>query len=83
MDLEILEELEKIYRNVKIEVEFIDFRKYKIICKLPIIEEIFDFTYTYNVNFTKDYNIDIIKYNIDKQIIKCYKREEINNENND
>ena len=78
MDDEILEELKKIYKNLYIEVEFVDFRKYKIICKLPIIEETIDFTYTYNVNFTKDYNIDIIKYNIDKQIIKCYKREVIN-----
>lgn len=76
MEQEILEELEKIYKNIKIEVEFVDFRKYKIICKLPIIEEIFDFIYTYNVNFTKDYNIDIIKYNINKQIIKSFERSE-------
>lgn len=76
MEEEIQDKLEEIYKNIKIEVEFVDFRKYKIICKLPIIEEIFDFIYTYNVNFTKDYNIDIIKYNINKQIIKSFERSE-------
>lgn len=74
MDLEIEDKLQEIYKNIKIEVEFVDFRKYKIICKLPIIEEIFDFIYTYNVNLTKDYNIDIIKNNINKQIIKSFER---------
>lgn len=74
MEQEILEELLKKYKNIKIEVEFVDFRKYKIICKLPIIEEIFDFIYTYNVNLTKDCNIDIIKNNINKQIIKSFER---------
>lgn len=75
MEQEILEELEKIYRNIKIEVEFIDFRKYKIILKFNINK--CEFIYTYNVNFTKDYNISIICYNIDKQIIKYFKKEEI------
>ena len=74
MELEIEDRLQEIYKNIKIEVEFVDFRKYKIICKLPIIEEIFDFIYTYNVNLTKDYNIDIIKNNINKQIIKSFER---------
>lgn len=74
MELEIEDKLQEIYKNIKIEVEFVDFRKYKIICKLPIIEEIFDFIYTYNVNLTKDYNIDIIKNNINKQIIKSFER---------
>ena len=74
MELEIEDKLQEKYKNIKIEVEFVDFRKYKIICKLPIIEEIFDFIYTYNVNLTKDYNIDIIKNNINKQIIKSFER---------
>ena len=81
MDLEILDELEKIYRNFKIDVEFIDFRKYKII--LEIEEKICEFEYIWNVNFTKDYNISIICYNIDKQIIKYYKKEDRRNVNND
>lgn len=78
MEQEILEELEKIYRNIKIEVEFVDFRKYKIILGFNINK--CEFEYTYNVNFTKDYNISIICYNIDKQIIKYFKKEEIEND---
>lgn len=78
MEQEILEELEKIYRNIKIEVEFVEFRKYKII--LEIDTNRCEFLYTYNVNFTKDYNISIICYNINKQIIKYYKKEEIKND---
>lgn len=78
MEQEILEELEKIYQNIKIEVEFVEFRKYKII--LEIDTNRCEFIYTYNVNFTKDYNISIICYNIDKQIIKYYKKEEIKND---
>ena len=75
LEVEIEDKLQEIYKKyIKIEVEFVDFRKYKIICKLPIIEEIFDFIYTYNVNLTKDYNIDIIKNNINKQIIKLFER---------
>lgn len=78
MDQEILEELEKIYKNFNIKVEFIDFRKYKII--LEIDTNRCEFVYTYNVNFTKDYNISIICYNIDKQIIKYFKKEKIKND---
>ena len=78
MEQEILEELEKIYKNFKIEVEFIDFRKYKIIIEIDTNK--CEFEYVYNVNFTKDYNISIICYNIDKQIIKYYKKEEIRND---
>ena len=76
MEQEILEELEKIYKNFKIEVEFVEFRKYKII--LEIDTNRCEFVYTYNVNFTKDYNISIICYNIDKKIIEYYKREVTN-----
>lgn len=75
MEEEIEDRLQEIYTNIKIEVEFVDFRQYKIICKLPKTEEIFDFIYTYNVNFTKDYNISIICYMIDKKILQYFKKE--------
>lgn len=74
MEEEIEDELKKKYKNLYIEVNWIDFRQYKIICKLHKTEETFDFIYTYNVNFTKDYNISIICYNINKKIIEYYKR---------
>lgn len=76
MEQEILEELEKIYKNFKIEVEFIDFRKYKIM--LEIDRKKCEFEYLYNVNFTKSYNISIICYKIDKLILQYYKREVTN-----
>ena len=73
MEEQIKEELEKIYKDCKIFVDFIDFRKYKII--LEIGTKKCEFEYVYNVNFTKDYNISIISYNIDKRIINLYKKE--------
>jgi hypothetical protein len=78
MEEQIKEELEKIYKNFKIKVEFVDFRKYKII--LEIDTKKCEFEYTYNVNFTKDYNISIICYNIDKKILQYFKKEEIKND---
>lgn len=77
MEEEIEDELKKKYKNLYIEVNWIDFRQYKIICKLPKAVETFDFIYTYNVNFTKDYNISIICYNINKKILQYFKKEEI------
>ena len=79
MEEEIEDELKKKYKNLYIEVNWIDFRQYKIICKLPKTEEVFDFIYTYNVNFTKDYNLSIICYNINKKILQYFKKEEIEN----
>lgn len=76
MEEEIEDELKKKYKNLYIEVNWIDFRQYKIICKLHKTEETFDFIYTYNVNFTKDYNISIICYNINKKILQYFKKEE-------
>ena len=75
MEEEIEDELKKKYKNLYIEVNWIDFRQYKIICKLHKTEETFDFIYTYNVNFTKDYNISIICYNINKKILQYFKKE--------
>lgn len=76
MEDEILEELKKIYKNLYIEVQFVDFRQYKIeVRALDEYTDGFEFIYTYNVNFTKQYNIDIIRYNIDKNLINMYKRE--------
>ena len=79
MEEEIEDELKKKYKNLYIEVNWIDFRQYKIICKLHKTEETFDFIYTYNVNFTKDYNLSIICYNINKKILQYFKKEEIEN----
>lgn len=74
MEEQIKEELEKIYKDCKIFVDFIDFRKYKIRVIIDRQKE-FEIEYKWNVNFTKDYNISIILYNIDKRIINLYKKE--------
>lgn len=74
MEEQIKEELEKIYKDCKIFVDFIDFRKYKIRVIIDRQKE-FEIEYKWNVNFTKDYNISIISYNIDKRIINLYKKE--------
>ena len=74
MEEQIKEELEKIYKDCKIFVDFIDFRKYKIRVIIDRQKE-FEIEYVWNVNFTKDYNISIILYNIDKRIINLYKQE--------
>ena len=79
MDLEILDELKKKYKNLYIDVKWVDFRKYKIeVRALDEYTEGFDFIYIYNVNFTKEYNMSIICYNIDKKIVEMYKREVTN-----
>ena len=78
MEQEILEEIEKKYKGFLFEVEFVDFRKYRISGYELSTEEnnYFEFMYQYNVNFTKDYNMGIIFYNIDKQILSLFKKEE-------
>ena len=78
MEQEILEEIEKKYRGFLFEVEFVDFRKYRISGYELSTEEnnYFEFMYQYNVNFTKDYNMGIIFYNIDKHILSLFKKEE-------
>ena len=73
MEEQIKEELEKIYKDCKIFVDFIDFRKYKIRVIIDRQKE-FEIEYKWNVNFTKDYTLSIILYNIDKRIINLYKR---------
>lgn len=70
MEEEILDKLEEKYQNIKINVKFIDFRKYKIILELNNTTTEFD--YNYDNNFTLDYNIGIICYNINILILKYY-----------
>lgn len=73
MEEEIEDELQERYKNIKIEVEFVDFRKYKII--LEINNKKCEFEYLWEVNFTKDYNISIICFKIDKKILEYFKKE--------
>lgn len=74
MEDEIKEELEKRYKNLEIEVYFIEFRKYCIVVKcngITLNEE-----YTWDNNFTKEVNISYIEEDINQFIIDCFRRKE-------
>lgn len=75
MELEIEEKLENIYKNLKIEVKFKDFRIYEINVTINN-EDINYFDYTYDVTLTLDANISIIEKIIDTKIILPYFRKE-------
>ena len=75
MELEIEEKLENIYKNLKIEVKFKDFRKYEINVTINN-DDINYFDYTYDVTLTLDANISIIRKIIDNKIILPYFRKE-------
>lgn len=75
MELEIEEKLENIYKNLKIEVKFKDFRKYEINVTINN-EDINYFDYIYDVTLTLDANISIIRKIIDNKIILPYFRME-------
>ena len=74
MELEIEEKLENIYKNLKIEVKFKDFRIYEI--NVTIKKDINYFDYTYDVTLTIEANISIIEKIIDNKIILPYFRKE-------
>lgn len=72
MELEIEDYLiEKYHNRLKLEVEFEDFRKYKIIITFPEAVAIIKFTYDNKFTFENNM-INLIKY-VDEQIIKYYK----------
>lgn len=75
MELEIEEKLENIYKNLKIEVKFKDFRIYEINVTINN-EDINYFDYIYDVTLTLDANISIIRKIIDDKIILPYFRKE-------
>ena len=71
MELEIEDKLQEYYQNCIIEVEFIDFRKYKIIVKIETKNETFMklIDYLYDNKLTFKANIDTIIDIINKKII--------------
>ena len=63
MELEIEEKLQLIYKNLIVEVNYKDIRKYEIVIK---------FEYLYNAKLTLDANISIIENIIDSKIILSF-----------
>ena len=75
MELEIEDKLQEIYKNLKIEGKFKDFRKYEINVTINN-EDINYFDYIYDVTLTLDANISIIRKIIDNKIILPFFRRE-------
>ena len=71
MDDDIQEKLEEIY-TFPIEVEWVQFRQYRIIGKIK--DNSFKIYYTYDVNFSEETNINSMKQKIDAEILKLFKK---------
>ena len=71
MEDDIQEKLEEIY-TFPIEVDWVQFRQYRIIGKIK--DYSFKIYYTYDVNFTSETNINSIKQKIDAEILKLFKK---------
>lgn len=71
MEDDIQEKLEEIY-TFPIEVEWVQFRQYRIIGKIK--DNTFRIYYTYDVNFSKETNINSMKQKIDAEILKLFKK---------
>lgn len=71
MEDDIQEKLEEIY-TFPIEVEWVQFRQYRIIGKIK--DNTFRIYYTYDVNFSNETNINSMKQKIDAEILKLFKK---------
>ena len=74
MEDDLQEKLEEIY-IFPIEVEWVQFRQYRIIGKIK--DNSFKIYYTYDVNFSEETNINSMKQKIDAEILKLFKKEVI------
>ena len=71
MEDDIQEKLQEIY-TFPIEVEWVQFRQYRIIGKIK--DNSFRIYYTYDVNFSDETNINSMKQKIDAEILKLFKK---------
>ena len=71
MELEIEEKLQLKYKNLIVEVNYKDIRKYEIVIKLEYkgVTHESKFEYLYNAKLTLDVNIATIENIIDREII--------------
>ena len=74
MELEIEEKLQLKYKNLIVEVNYKDIRKYEIVIKLEYKGVTYEskFEYLYNAKLTLDANISIIEGIIDNKIILSF-----------
>jgi hypothetical protein len=76
MELELEERLQKIYNHLKIEVKYVDLRKYQINVTIIQTEEKIEIIYVWNVHYTELVNINEICKIIDNFILKVYRKED-------
>lgn len=71
MEQEIEEKLKEIYKNIKIQINFIEFRKYEIITRIEHLGTEFEskIIYKLDTSLTLDANISRIVNIIDNKII--------------
>ena len=71
MEIEIEDKLQEIYKNLIVEVNYKEIRKYEIVIKLEYNGVTYEskFEYLYNAKLTLDANINIIENIIDSKII--------------
>ena len=72
MEEEIEEKLNEIY-NLKIDVEFVDFRRYIIFINFKNGERIY-IPFEFNCKVTIDANIQSLSNSIDHEIVKLFKK---------
>ena len=78
MELEIEDKLQEIYKNLIVEVNYKEIRKYEIVIKLEdkCVTYESKFEYLYDAHLTFDANINIIVSKIDRIILSYYKKGE-------
>ena len=71
MELEIEDKLQEIYKNLIVEVNYKDIRKYEIVIKIEYKDVTYEskIEYLYDAKLTLDANISIIENIIDSKII--------------
>lgn len=77
MELEIEDKLQEIYKNIEIEVEYIDLRKYQINVKIKIEDQEYkkEIIHIWDAHYTRDVNIGTISNKIDNFILDLYRKE--------
>ena len=77
MELEIEDKLQEKYEHIKIEVNYLDLRKYQINVKIKIENQEYKkaIIHIWDANYTKDVNIGVICNQIDNFILGLYRKE--------
>ena len=77
MEDKIQDELNKIYKNLKIEVKYQDIRIYQIILTINVdgIEIIKFFNYQWDSYYTLDINVRSISNEINKKILEVFSKQ--------